>query len=164
MILHLIVPSTNRLIVARAVVAGGMALALGGCFLIHGDFPLCPLRITGALQDLETGEPLNDVTVLIRTITAGSDTGGGSTVDENGNTVPLPGPVGPFDILATETENKRCPPNKYVPPDELEFTVLRDGCEVVFRVPVNAETVVDTDTSDGVLEFREPISVPPCEE
>ncbi|MCH7885335.1 MAG: hypothetical protein IIC01_08805 [Planctomycetes bacterium] len=58
----------------------------------------------------------------------------------------------------------RIPPPVLARPDQIEVTVVRDGCESSFLIDVNEDTIVDLDFPDDVIELTDPILVPPCEE
>ena len=57
-----------------------------------------------------------------------------------------------------------CPSAPFPRPDQVEIIVVRDGCESSFLIDINEETVVDLDFPDDVIELKDPILVPPCEE
>ena len=40
---------------------------------------------------------------------------------------------------------------------------MRDGCEQIFRIEMNEETVADMDSPENVIEPSDPIAVGPCE-
>ncbi len=56
------------------------------------------------------------------------------------------------------------PPYEFPRPDRVEIIVVRDGCEQAFLIDINEDTVVDMDFPDDVIELKDPILVPPCEE
>jgi len=49
-------------------------------------------------------------------------------------------------------------------PDQVEIIVVRDDCEQIFRIDLTADTVVDLDFPNDVIELRDPIIVEPCED
>jgi hypothetical protein len=52
----------------------------------------------------------------------------------------------------------------FPPPDEIVVTVVRQACTQQFTIGINEDTVVDVDFPDDVIELKDPILVPPCEE
>ena len=51
-------------------------------------------------------------------------------------------------------------------PDQVEISVVRDECTQTFVIDINDETAVvdEEDPYNVVLELKDPILVPPCQE
>jgi len=50
------------------------------------------------------------------------------------------------------------------PPDEIEIVVIREECERSIVIPVTEDTVVDLSFPGRLIELKDPILIPPCEE
>jgi hypothetical protein len=53
--------------------------------------------------------------------------------------------------------------SEIVTPDQIRVTVGRVGCQYQTFIDINADTVVDPNFPDNVIELKDPILVPPCE-
>jgi len=49
-------------------------------------------------------------------------------------------------------------------PDQTGVVVSRLGCRTEILIDLTEDTVVDLSFPDGVIELKDPILVPPCEE
>ena len=133
-----------------------------GC--IFGDVS-GTLLVRGCVIDMDTLEPLPEVAVGGRTFTGEVeiDFSPALTVfgDRNNR---APDADGTFEVFfATDLGPYREPP-EFPRPDQVEIIVVRDGCEQTFPIEINEDTVVDMDFPDDVIELKEPILVPGCEE
>jgi len=79
---------------------------------------------------------------------------------------------GSFGLLFIEGFTPSCrtpigpplPPPQIPAPTQIRIVVVQEVCEYQFMFDVNGENFVDPDAPDGVLELRQPVLVPPCEE
>ena len=132
-----------------------------GCVSCFGRF-----TIRGKLLGAETLEPLPDADVIIFTLTDGDETAVTVSTDpDNGPSAS----DGTFDVMATGFGPCVDGKAELPLPDNVELTVELKDCGVSssrrrFSIDISAETVVDPTVPDGVLELRDPILVPPCEE
>ena len=130
--------------------------------------------IRGKLVDRDTREPISDAAWGV------SSLAGGDTItyqpavlsDGSQNTPPLD-EDGSFTSLLFEGLWGSCyrwetpqalKPPELTRPDQIEVTVVRDGCEQRFLIDLNADTVVDMEFPDDVIELKDPILVGPCDE
>ena len=122
-------------------------------------------HVRGRLVDSATGEPAVDVAYGMRTLTAGEQTSRVSTVLGSGEPrLPNRDDEGGFELVVGTGIRPCDPPPEFPRPDQVDMIVVRDGCEFSFLIDVNEDTVVDMTFPDDVLELRDPILVPACEE
>ena len=154
-----------------------VAFAVGGCGLLgpfgqlHGD---CwdTLLVQGHVLDLDAMRPLVQSAVGGRTFTDGEETDSRSALISGGTPrFPAPSADGSFQVeFITPFMPCTTPPVLEFPvPDQVEIIVVRDDCEQTFLIDINEGTAVFTDDADGaiphdVLELRDPILVPACDE
>ena len=131
------------------------------------------LSLHGTILDAETLTPLSNAVLGGRAFTAGEVTAGVSALNLVGAPIgPRSGDDGSFILsfvtgftpLGESLLGPRIPPPVLARPDQIEVTVVRDGCESSFLIDVNEDTIVDLDFPDDVIELTDPILVPPCEE
>jgi len=150
------------------------SLQVVGCLecLIFAD-PIDHRSLRGIVLDADAFEGLSGAAVGGRTFTNGEVTAVTSALKLDGTpNVQLTGEDGAFGVgfvvggaPACQTPlGPRLPPPEFPRPDQIEVTVARDGCEQTFLIDVNEDTVVDLDFPDDVIELKDPILVPPCEE
>lgn len=73
---------------------------------------------------------------------------------------------GSFGIVFS-TYFGRCPVPDFPRPDQLEIIVVRDRCEQRVTIEINEDTAQFVDgefPGEEVLELKDPILVPPCDE
>ncbi len=138
-------------------------LVANGC--VFGDCQGVTVLVRGWLADRVTGEPLANVAVGGRSFTNGevTDVIPALTIfgDSNG---PPPDENGMFELPFRKTLVSCTVASSFPPPDQVEIIVVRDGCEQTFLIEINEDTVVDMDFPDDVIELKDPILVPPCDE
>lgn len=138
-----------------------LAGQLSGCPPFGTVFSVRLLR--GSLLGRDSLAPPTDVMrIVAETSTEGERTGGG----DGGNRV-LPSPEdGSFELRMPSRDTSSSPSDvpSFPPPDEIVVTVVRQACTQQFTIGINEDTVVDVDFPDDVIELKDPILVPPCEE
>lgn len=170
-----VVISRTRWTASRGPFWGSVFLMIGWVlFQVTGCYPCghigYPISVMGTLVDSETQEAVGNVPVGGRVLLM-------DTVLDNKLAVTRSGdPVGPQSSEAGEFRldfviiDSWCivsgpdPDAEFLTPDRLEVFVVRDECEMTIVVDINADTVVDLSGPDDVLQLREPIAVPPCDE
>lgn len=155
-----------------------VSLPLLGCWncFFPGDF-VDYVVVRGKVLDADTLEGLSDTPIGVRTLTAGEVIGfvSGVASDRSGlksPPIPLTGVDGTFAFSFTAGFREPCttilgprvPTPDFPRPDQIEVTVVRDACEQSFLIDINEDTVVDLSFPDDVIELKDPILVPPCEE
>ena len=136
-------------------------LTMSSC--IHGHC-VSFLFVRGTLLDRNEGTGLSGAPVGGRAFADGEELDFSSPTTRSGDSnEPPSGEDGGF-LLEFSTPLMGCPPTPFPRPDQVEIIVVRDGCESSFLIDINEETVVDLDFPDDVIELKDPILVPPCEE
>ncbi|MCH7884392.1 MAG: hypothetical protein IIC01_03995 [Planctomycetes bacterium] len=151
------------------LIASAYSLVLVACVPCGTMFDGVTLR--GRVADADTSLPIDDAVLGGRSFTGGEETDfvppftrfgtqNGPSATEDGSFqlgfVVIGGTCQGFLGNATPPEFPR--------PDRVEIIVARDGCEQSFLIDVNEDTVVDLSFPDDVIELKDPILVPPCEE
>ncbi len=140
-----------------------VSVALLGCYGCSDCFPFLSLR--GKLLNADAETPVTDAAVGGKTFTGGQVTDSVNPLTSRGiPAFPPPGDDGSFELRFVTGVLTPCPPPEFPRPDQVEVIVLGGGCEQRFMIDINAETVIDLDFPDGVLELKDPILVPPCDE
>jgi hypothetical protein len=127
------------------------------------------MQFSAKLLDSESQEPIANATITAFTFTLGEVTGDGVTTIENQPSTENAGTV-MITLRSEKLGGCGFPPfirdhlPEYPDPDQVEIIVLRDGCEQRFMIEVNQDTVVDLSFPNRMLELKDPILVPPCEE
>lgn len=156
-----------------------LSLPLGGCTCVGPFFRTFTVR--GKVLSADTGEPRAGVFISVRLLREGEVVGyasGTESVTESrsvGSKTPVAivtNADGSFAIVMRNRERAGClaglvdTPTAEDPaiPDQVRVTIAVDGCQQVFIVDLIEETVLDISFSDDVIELKDPILVPPCEE
>ena len=135
-----------------------------------GCRPFCDvaavLFVRGRVLDTETLEGLSNASVGGRAFTNGEETDYVAPFIFDGSpTFPPPAEDGTFGVeFSTPLMPCQDPPPEFPRPDQVEVIVVRDGCEQQFMIDISDDTVVDMDFPDDVIELKDPILVPPCED
>jgi len=145
--------------------------AAGGCAFCLGD-TRGELFVTGQLIDATTNAPFAPARIIGTIRRKGEQTGREAAILDDRPNLPIRvDDIGDF-LLIFSTDlvpvcgpvfGPRYPPPVFPRPDQIELVVTLEGCEQTVVIDINEATVVDPTAPDDVLEFRNPISVPPCE-
>jgi len=144
------------------------AATIAGCGyfgLLLGDCARM-LNVRGRVIDDSTRTPLFGVVVGGRTFTIDKETDRIPPTTGNGNPNGPPTDEGGNFQLDFSNSLGPCAQNlePFPPPDRVEITVIRDGCETTFAIDMDEDTVVDVSFPDDTLELKDPILVPECGE
>jgi len=135
--------------------------------------------VRGIVVDSESGDAIGGVQIDVRLMKEGEFIGFqiGSTSSQMSLRTPvalvfLTNPYGSFAISMTNgdrVKNFLCAapsPNadEKPIPDQIRVIVWRENCRPEQFLDVAEDTVVDLSFPDGVIELKDPILVPPCEE
>lgn len=145
----------------------------GGCAACLGGDAEGVLFITGQVVDATTNEPLVPTRIVGTIRQEGVQTGReAALLDDRPNLPVRVDDTGDFLLVfvtdlapvCASSFGPRVPPPDVPRPDQIELTVTIEGCEQTVVINISDETVLDPTAPDDVLEFRNPILVPPCEE
>ena len=127
--------------------------------------------VRGKLLDTETLEGLSGAALAGRTLTNGQESAVEVAFRLDGTpTFPLTAEDGSFRIRffvsprCSELRDPGFVPPEFPNPDQLSIIVVRDACEQTFLIDINEDAVVDLSFPDDVIELKDPILVPPCED
>ena len=154
-----------RATIAAASWVVALVLLMGaGC--IHAD---CgnDLPVRGRLVDAESGAPVAGAIIGGRTLTDGAETDNAPPLIFNGTPLHPPSSADGSFVLEFATYFGRCPAPDFPKPDQVEITIVRDGCEQRFMIEINEDSAHFVDgefPGDEVLELTDPILVSPCEQ
>ena len=159
-----------RCISLLATVWSMLLLQVAGCVPWPCPYQSAVLFVRGTLIEGETEQALSDAAVGGRTFTGDEETHWTPAMtsfgDPNG---PPSAEDGSFQVEFRKFVTS-CEPLviEFPRPDQVEIIVVRDGCEQTFLIDINEDTaldVVDPDfPRDDVIELKDPILVPPCQE
>lgn len=128
--------------------------------------PNARVVLRGEVWSGETQEPLMGASVDASLFTDGEQTtrSNGLIVDPQNPIAPLTGEDGAFGVSLRAIGPPCVTPPDLPPPDLLKVVVEFDGCTHEFSFGITEENFVDPEFNDGVLELKNPILVPACEE
>jgi hypothetical protein len=148
----------------------GIALNIRIAFLI---FAISPVRLSGCIHghcvsllilrgkvlDEVTMQPITNAVVGGRTLTGVSQTAAyeplEAVVDTDGN----------FGLEFVHGSLGVCPPPEFPRPDQVQITIVRNGCQQTITIEINQDTARFIEGGlEDVLELTQPILLPPCEE
>ncbi len=143
-------------------------LPLLGCFPwdceLQVNDPGASLRVEGVLLEADGQTPVRGATVGGQSLTDGEVTDEQSPLNRDGSRRWPVTDAGAFSIRFTSAAEP-CEGAPALPrPDQVDLIVLTDDCERSVSVDINEDTVVDLDPPDHILELRDPILVPACQE
>ena len=160
----------------RVARSGRLAIGVALCIQTNGCVRCGPFVETyvvrGIVVDSESGDALGGVQIDVQLMLDGEFIA--FTVG------PFPGHLlppetktdGSFDLVMSNGErfgSARCPAPRpgtleRLVPDQTGVVVSRLGCRTEILIDLTEDTVVDLSFPDGVIELKDPILVPPCEE